>query len=219
MIVLGVVAACLHQPLRPTPESEIVAYPTRGRIAVTVDVTRGRAQLLINSFETTSLPLPQDRHGVAMETCRVVEPQSLRLGPASEANATATCGGVDLPLTEVGVGAWVHVFDPLPSEGLVCEVSLDGNTLLLPPLPASPEISLRGRRISWSPAEGDELRVIVPQSGSMSSICRFEDDGRGRGIARGAIAFATRYRYAHLVVADGTIVPVTVMTGVWWDDS
>ncbi len=159
---------------------------------------------------------PQDRAGLVMDSCGVAPPVPREAGVLRPATATASCDGEPIVLGELAPGAWSTVLDVGLPVGSRCEVTLDGERIELPDLLPWPDLESSLGGLSWTPAGGDELRVVVPLPSGDLATCRLSDDGRGpkpRHLARHT-AFATRQAYA-LARTEAGRIGVSVASGIW----
>jgi hypothetical protein len=189
-----------------------------GRLSLSWDATSGKGRLAVASYLPAPLPLPAERQGIPMDACLLQTPSQLLDGALRGGiEVSASCDGAPLALEERMTGLWVHRIEAPPPAGMACEVTLDGRSYELPPLPEVPDLEVRGRRMRWTPAEGDELRVAFPASGGQSTLCRLADDGAARGAPRHAtLAFVTRQRYALPAAEEGRLA-ISVAAGAWWE--
>lgn len=207
--------ACLRPP-EVAPGARVLQS---GQISLSADLTLGRTELRIHTFAADLRPLPAERQGVNLGDCATLVPSSAAEGLVlRRAEVSARCDGEALPLQELTAGLMSYTFPGPVPPGLRCEVSVDGQTVALPPLPEAPDLRFGLARAKWTPAGGDEIRVVVPRSAGRSTYCRLPDIGEGpapRG-ARSAQSFASRHRLAlSEPEPDGSRVAVTVTSGVW----
>lgn len=211
--------ACVGRPppaASPSTEPQVLLA---GQVSLSVDYSAGRANLTVHSLRPELRPLPQERNGVPMDTCRLVEPTrataDMVLMPRE---VQVSCDGEPLTLEEQVPGLHRHVFELRPEPGLRCAVKLGDAELELPLLPAPPDPRLEHGRLRWSAGGADELRYVVPQSGGQSWICRLVDDGDAPVPpgARLSQAFFTRHALAAYPLGKGEAqIAVTVTSGIW----
>ncbi len=211
LVTLAALSAC--RPPDPGPQRAELS----GRIALSWDADRRRGHLIVASYLPAELPLPAERHGIAMESCRRVVPRATIDGVLRPAEVSASCEGLELELEERLPGLYAHRFTEPLEAGTTCAVTLDGRSYTLPPLSPVPDLSLRGGRARWTPGDGDELRLTMPRSREESTVCRLSDDGRARVPRPGDLAFVSRHHYALPRAEDDSRIAITATAGRWWE--
>ena len=186
-----------------------------GRVSLTWDETLQRGRLAVLRYLPAAVPLPAERQGIPVDACETLVPRTALDGVLRETEVSAICDGEALALSADATGFWAHRFTAPPPAGFTCEVTVDGESFELPPLPEAPDLTIRAHRARWTPGDADEIRVVFPRADRQSTICRLTDDGDAFLPRTSTGAFVTRHRYALPKIEDGR-VSVTVTAGAWW---
>jgi hypothetical protein len=189
-----------------------------GNITLSVDVTAGRGKMRVHCFEPALSIPPAERQGLALDECAVLQPE-MHQGPLvrRDCEIQAWCGDQEIAMPKPFPGYAEHLFTVLPAPGTYCEVAIDDEHFALPPLPVAPIVHVQHGRLRWVPAQGDELRFVVPRNQGENTLCRLRDDGDAPAPpgARRNLAFASRVRLAMPSTQDDAKIPVAVIAGTW----
>ena len=207
-------AACVARPALVPPDDLLLG----GSVTLSVDETAGRARLRVRTIRPSKGTPPAERHGLALDECATLLPLVPLEGEVlMDAEVQAWCGGQPLGLNTDFPGHAEHLFARPPPPGTVCEVSVNGERITLPALPVAPVVDVVRGRLSWLPADADELRYVIPRTHGESTICRLRDDGDAPAPigARLHLSFASRVALALPPLGTDARLPVSVIAGTW----
>ncbi len=213
-LALWALVGCTGRGPGPTPDQQLLA----GSVTLSVDRTARRARLRVRTLLPAVGVPPAERHGLDLDECATLAPLPPLTGQVyRRAAVAARCDETELALQEGPTGTYTHLFATLPTPGTACEVSIDGERIALPPLPAAPVVQVARGRLTWDGQPADELRFVIPRTEGESTICRLRDDGDAPAPtgARLQLSFASRVALALPALADGSRLPVSVIAGTW----